>query len=238
MPAHQKSRALHKAHPAARKADRLGDFLRDVDIGRIQENVVGDQKLARAHDGRARRRMHPRLAEVRLARRIGRNLRANSFKLPAPDVFQILPLRRSRRRLVQINRNLKSLPDLLAHMTRHGDAILDGHAINRNERHHVGRAHARMRALMLGQINQLRGLAHAANRRFLDRLPLADQRDHAAVVVGIHLAIEQIDAVDLHRLDDGVHFCLSRPSEKLGTHSTRVDIREKNITTHLMTAHP
>ena len=69
---------------------------------------------------------------------------------------------------------------------------------------HVGRAHARMRALMPGQVDQLRRLAHAANGRFLNGFALADQRDHAAVVVGIHLAVEQIDAGHLHGFDDGI----------------------------------
>ena len=93
-------------------------------------------------------------------------------------------------------------------MPRHGHAIFNGHAVNRNERHHIGRPHPRMRSLMHSQVNQLRRLAHPANRRFLNRLALAHQRDHAAVVVGIHLAVEQVHAVHLHGVDDGIHFGL------------------------------
>ena len=49
-----------------------------------------------------------------------------------------------------------------------------------------------------------RSLADAANGRFLNGIALANQGDHAAIVVGIHLAIEKKDAGDLHGFDNGV----------------------------------
>ena len=73
-----------------------------------------------------------------------------------------------------------------------------------------------MRPLVLGQIDQLRSLAHSANRRLLNRLALAHQRDHAAVVIGVHLAVQQIDAIHLHRLDDGIDFRLVAAFRKIG----------------------
>ena len=120
--------------------------------------------------------MQTGITEIRLARRISRNLRPNALELPTPNVFQILPLRSSRRCLVQINRYPVSLPDFRSDVPRHGHAILDGHAINRNKRDHVSRPHPRMCALMLIQIDQLSSLAYAANRRFLDRLAFAPAR--------------------------------------------------------------
>ena len=107
--------------------------------------------------------------------------------------------------LVEIHRNLIALPDLGADVARHGDTILDARALDRNEGNHVGRTHARMRALVSVQIDQLGGLAHATNRRFLNRLALPHQRDHAAVMVGVHLAIEQVHAVHPHGRNNGVH---------------------------------
>ena len=120
--------------------------------------------------------MHPRFPKIRLARRIGRNVRPYALKLPAPNVLQILPLGRGRSRLVQVNRNLIPLPDFLSHMPRHGHAIFDGHALNRNERHHISRTHARMRPLMMVQVDQLRSLTDAANRSLLNRLALAQPK--------------------------------------------------------------
>ncbi len=55
-----------------------------------------------------------------------------------------------------------------------------------------------------GEIDQLRRLADSANCRFLNRVALANERDDAAIVVGIHLAVEQIDAGNLHGFDNGV----------------------------------
>ena len=91
-------------------------------------------------------------------------------------------------------------------MARHGDAVFNSDAIDRDKWHDIGCAHARVRALMLGEIDQLRGLAYAANGGFLNGLALADQRNHAAVVVGIHLAVEKIDAGDFHGFDNGIDF--------------------------------
>src|SRR5581483_11762605 len=107
--------------------------------------------------------MNAGIAEIRLPRWIGSDVGAYAFKLSAPDILQILPLRRSGGRLIEINRNLMTLPDLLAYVASHGDAIFDGNAFNGDERHHVGRPHAGMRALVNIQINQLGRLAHSSN---------------------------------------------------------------------------
>ena len=93
-------------------------------------------------------------------------------------------------------------------MARHGDAVFDGDAVNRDEGHDIGCAHARVRALMFGEIDQLGGLPYPANGGFLNGFTLADQRDDRAVVVGIHLAVEKIDAGNFHGFDDGIDFGL------------------------------
>ena len=144
--AHQESRALHKAHAAVREAHGLGDFLGDIDVGRVEEDVVGDQKLARADHRRARRGMHARLAKIRTARGVGGDLGADAFELAAANILQALAFRSSGGGLVEINGNLKALPDLLADVVRHGHAVFDRDAVDRDERNDVGCAHARMRA--------------------------------------------------------------------------------------------
>ena len=100
-------------------------------------------------------------------------------------------------------------------MPRHRNTILNRHPIDRNERHHVGRAHARMRPLMHIQIDQLRRLPHSANRRLLNRLALAYQRDHAPVVVRIHFAVQQIHSIHLHRGHNGVNLGLIASLRKI-----------------------
>src|SRR5690348_9790997 len=94
--AHEETCSLDEAHSATRKAHSLGDSLRDVDVGRIQEDVVRDKKFAGANNGRASRWMDPRFSKIWLTRRVGRDIIADAFKLPASDVLKILPFRRSR----------------------------------------------------------------------------------------------------------------------------------------------
>ena len=204
--AHQEARAFDEAQAAGREAHRLGDLLGDADIGGVQKDVIGDQRLARADDRRSRRRMHARLAEVRLALRLRGDLVADALELAAADIFQILPLRRRRGGLVKIDRNLVAAGDLRAHVLGHGHAIFNRHPVDGNEGNDVGGAHARMRAGVLRQVDQLGGLADAANRRLGDGLPLADERDDAAIVVGVHLPVEQIHAGNLHGFDNGIDF--------------------------------
>ena len=105
----------------------------------------------------------------------GRNLVANALELAAANVLEVLPLRRGGRSFIKIDRNLIALPDLRAHVPRHHHAIFQRDALDGNERHHVGGAHARMRALMRVQVDQFGGFADAANRGFL-RSPRARRR--------------------------------------------------------------
>src|ERR1700680_2592813 len=139
--------------------------------------------------------MYTGVAKIRLARGVAGDFCANPFKLPAADVLQILPLRRGRCRFVEIDRNLITLPNLFADVAGHGHAVLDGDAVDGNERDNVGRSHARVRTLMLRQVEEFGSLAYSADSGFLDGLALADQSDDAAVVVGVHFAVEEINAV-------------------------------------------
>jgi hypothetical protein len=63
-----------------------------------------------------------------------------------------------------------------------------------------------VRALVPGQVNQLGCLAGPADGCFLNGFPLANQRDYAAVVIGIHFPVKQIDPWDSHGFDNGVDF--------------------------------
>ena len=63
----------------------------------------------------------------------------------------------------------------------------------------------RVRALMLVQINQLCGLAHAADRGFRHGIALANQCDNRTVVVGIHLAVQQVYAGQFHGLHNSIN---------------------------------
>ena len=160
--------------------------------------------------------MHTHFSEVGAAGGVGRDLVADAFELSAADVLEVGALRRSGRGFVKIHGNLKALPDLLTHVAGHCHTIFDGDAINRNERDDIGCTHARVRPLVLRQVDEFSGFANAANGGFLDGLAFADQRDHATVVIGVHLAIEQVNAVDLHGFGNGVNLRLVAAFRKIG----------------------
>jgi hypothetical protein len=64
-----------------------------------------------------------------------------------------------------------------------------------------------MGAGMLGEIDQLRSFSDATQSRFGYGFGLSGERDDAAVVVGIALAIEQINTRNFtHGRNDGIHF--------------------------------
>src|SRR5437763_4535330 len=86
---HQETSALYEPQSSTGKAHCFGDLLRDIYIGGVQKDVVGDQEFARTDDRGACGGMHPRLAEVGLARRVGGDVRTDAFKLAAPDVLEI-----------------------------------------------------------------------------------------------------------------------------------------------------
>src|SRR5262249_26163052 len=108
-----------------------------------------DQELPSAHHASSGAWVQGCLPYIRLARGIGGNLIANAFELPPPNVLEVLTIRSGRCRLIKINRNLVTLPNLLAHMPRHRNTVFEPHTFDGDERHNVGRAHPRMGALVL-----------------------------------------------------------------------------------------
>ena len=214
--AHQEACTLHKAHAAVREAHCLGDLLGDVDVGRVEEDVISDEKFARAHHRGACRGMHAGLAKVRTARGVGRDLGADAFELAAADILQPLSFRSPRCGFVEIHGNLEALPYLFANVVRHGHAIFDSDAVDGDERNYIGCPHAGMRAGMSVQVDEFRGLTDAADGGFLNRFALADQSNHAAIVVGVHLAVQQVDAGHFHGVEDGVNFGLIAAFGEIG----------------------
>src|SRR5207244_11773405 len=110
------------------KANRLSDVLRDIYRRRAKKEVIGDEEFARTNHRSARCRMHPRIAEIWLTGRISGDVFAYSLKLSPADVLQILPFRRGRRRLVEEDRNLITLPDLRPHVARHRHTAVEREA--------------------------------------------------------------------------------------------------------------
>ena len=150
--------------------------------------------------------MHARFAKIGLARGVGRYFGTDPFELTAANILKVLAFGRGCGGFVKIDRDVEAFRDLGSDVARHGNAVFNSHPIDRNKWHDIGCSHARVRTLMLGQIDQLRGLPYPANGGFLNGFTLADQGDDRAVMVRIHLAVEEIDAWDLHGFDNGIDF--------------------------------
>src|SRR5437660_5948277 len=149
--------------------------------------------------------MHAGVTKVRTAGGVRGDLGANAFELAAANILEALALGNSGRGFVQIDRNMVAVPDLLPYVDGHGHAVFDGDAVDRDEGNYVGRSHARMGAGMDVEIDNFRGLAHAADGGFLHGFALAHQSNDATVVVGVHFAVEEVDAGHLHSVDNGVN---------------------------------
>ena len=113
------------------------------------------------------------------------------------------------------------------------DALFERDAFDGDEGDHVGRADARMRALVFCEVDQRDGLFHGAEGGVGDGGGRTDESEYAAIVVGIGFAVEQHHfGHGEDRLHDGVDLGGSRPSLKLGTHSTScLGIYSPNVAT-------
>ena len=173
-----------------------------ADVRRIEVDVVGDQKLARAGDDGAGGGVADRVADIRIARRHGAHLLHQRFELAAADVLQVGAFGTPRGGLVKIDRNLQLAPDLGAQALGELDALFQRDAFDGDEGHHVGRADARVRALVLREVDQRDGLLHRAEGGIGHRGGRTDEGQHAAVVIGIGFAVEQDHLGDG---EDGLH---------------------------------
>src|SRR5205823_3865490 len=84
--------------------------------------------------------------------------------------------------------------DALAEAAGEGGAFVHGHLGDRDERHDVDGADARVRAAVRRHIDQLHALFDEPIRRLEHRLRLADEGDDGAIRVGARIDVQQRDA--------------------------------------------
>ena len=178
----------------ARLADRARDRLRERGIGRLQVHVVGDQEEARADRGGARRRVDPVRALVGDALGVLADPLAQPLELALPDVGEALARRPRGGVGVEEDGDLELLPDPRAEPLRVPDAVLHRAVLERDERDHVRRAHPRVLALVLREVEQARGRRRHAERRLDGGVRRPYERHDGAVVVRVHLGAEERDA--------------------------------------------
>src|ERR1019366_2517266 len=197
---------LHGAEAAAGEADGLGDAFGDGDVGRVEVDVIGHQKLARAGDGGASGGVADGVADIRIARRHGAHFLYERLKLAAAYVLQVGAFRPARRGFVQVDRDSQLAPDLGAQALGELHALFQGDAFDRDEGDYVGGADAGVGALLFGEIDQGDGLFHRAEGGLGYGGGGTGGRQDAAVMIGIGFAVQQDHLGDVENgLHDGDH---------------------------------
>ena len=125
----------------------------------------------------------------------------------AADVLQVDAVGPPGGRFVEVHRHAQLVPDLIGDALGEAHALLERDALDGDERHHIGRSDARVRALMLGEVDQFDRLFDAADGCVGHCRRRSDERQNAAIVIGVRFAVEEYDIG--HRQDglhDRIHF--------------------------------
>src|ERR1700691_3671324 len=192
---------------AGGEADGLGDTLRDFDIGGVQVDVVRDQEFARASDGGAGGGMQFGVAEIGEAIGIGAHLVAQAFELAAADVFQIDAVGAAGGGFIEIHGHLQAFPQTHAEFVRQAHAIFERDTFHWHERHHIDGADAGVDAFVCTEVDEADGSLDSAVGGFDYGCGWTGEGDDGAVVIGVHLAVQDGDAAHgSDGFDDGVYF--------------------------------
>jgi hypothetical protein len=119
---------------------------------------------------------------------------AQLLEADVAHVGQVPALGAQRRGLVEVDRDLELASDALAQRVRGAHALLHRRALERHERHDVGRADARVLALVLRQVDQLLGLGDGAERGLAALARRADEGHDGAVVARVQAVVDQLHA--------------------------------------------
>src|SRR3954467_10383869 len=134
--------------------------------------------------------MNFRWAKIRIARGVFSELLTQPFEFATANVGEILSRRRRCRALVEVHGDLELLADALSKLARESDAVLHRRPLERNERHDVRRANARVLSRMLAKIDALRGRGDSGKGRVYGALDGRDEGYHRSVVRSIRRDIE------------------------------------------------
>ena len=130
------------------------------------------------------------------------------LELPAADVGEVDAVRRGSRAFIQKEGLAEALARLFCHRLGGGVGVLYRRLFDGDEGNDVYRAHAGMLAAVLCHIDEFQCLAHRLDDRGDERLRLADDGDHRAVVVGIGRIIEQFDPLPAAEAGDDLLYLI------------------------------
>ena len=180
-------------------ANLAGNGSHHGNVGGIEIDVVGHQKLARSHGAGAGGGMQAGTTQVRPTSRIVANRVPQPLELPAAHLFQVGPVGPRGRGFIKEHRHTEAPPDFQARLAGQQDALLQLDAGDGHKGNYVRGADARVDTLLAGQVDQFGGLACPAHRRFDHRGGLSGDGHYGAVVVRIHRPVEQAHPLHAHR---------------------------------------
>jgi hypothetical protein len=161
-----------------------GNFIGDRDILGGQVDVEGDQWVTRADDNRPGFGQFLR-AVIGVAFGFDADFGFDGFVLAFADGLQAGAVGFERGFFVQVDRDAQLLADTLAQVAGHGDALVHADAGNRDKRHDIGGAQARMFAAVLVEVDQFGGFFDGLEGGFLDGGWRPGVGDDGAVVVAV-----------------------------------------------------
>ena len=172
-----------------------GDLVGQLAVPRIEIDVVGDEELAGADDGRPRPRIENGLAEIGGPPRV-LELLGQALVFPGPDRGQVAALGLAGRRLIEIDRDGELRRDALAELGGQPDALLHGDPGDRDEGTDVGGPDAAVGPLVTAHVDDLGGLGDGPERGLPDGIGGPDHGHHRPVRRGPGVDVEQLDAGD------------------------------------------
>ena len=187
---------LDPRQAAARFAHAPGDPLGQLDVGRVEVDVPGDQERPGADRDGAGPRVHPCGPEVRLAP-VVRDLDLEPLVLAPPDVGQLDAVRAGRGLGIEVDGELvagarSGAPKLRASSTQSSIDVSPS-GTNGIDIH---RADPRVLAAVLLHVDVVDRCADQAVQAGDDGVVLAGDREHGAVVAGVRGPVQQEHAGD------------------------------------------
>ncbi len=184
------SERFHLGEAAVPGADGFRHPLGHGHVCRGQVGVVGDEHRPRPDCYHAGGRVHPRLADVRKPGRVRGDGVADRLELPGAHFGQVPAFGHAGGIAVEVDGNTQFLPHPRAEGDGQRDGLFCGGFAQGHEGDHVGRAHARVLALVGGEIDDTRRHLHHVEHGVDDVRSPADEGDDAPVVVRVLLGVE------------------------------------------------
>ena len=207
---------LAEAQAAAKEAYLLGNSIGDREVGRVEVHVVSHERHTCADGHGAGRRVTLSGAEVGLPLRL-LDLLCHAFELTLADGCEILAVRCGGRLLIKEDGHAIALSHLCGHFFGESNGFLCRRVLDRNKRHHVDSAHARVLPRVLVQVDQPDSLANSLEHGVAQRLRLSNYGHDKAVVILIVAVVQQFHIVlTAEAIHDFLNFLFVASLAKVG----------------------